>query len=149
MSQEQSEAVWQRNFQTIGEIGFLASPTKNFTFGLHIVNPWEIWADSRSATGNEKIDLGAGYSVPENFNVLSQLRLDNDNKFDLSFGTEYIFAKTVALRLGARFPNISSYTFGLGYRNRKISLDVGFEQHPLLGLSSSISVWINLNGSES
>ena len=79
---------------------------------------------------------------------MCQLRRSNAGDLNLAFGTEYFLAKTLALRLGAQFPSVTSYTFGIGYYGSRLSLDLGFEQHPLLGLSSALSVNINLKHHE-
>lgn len=142
------EALWQTNWLPVGEFGFTLAPANHFLVGLQTINPWEIWAGNNREYSPGETNAGIEYSLPENFSVMCQLSRANTGNFNFSFGTEYFLVKTLALRLGVRFPTVTSYTFGIGYWGSRLSVDLGFEQHPLLGLSSVLSVNINLKHHE-
>ena len=142
------EALWSNSWYPFGEFGFVASPVDHFFAGLQSINPWELWSNNDHSFSRGRTNIGLEYALPKNFSVLCQLQRINSGDLNLAFGTEYFLVKSLVLRLGARFPSVNAYTFGIGYYGSRLSLDLGFEQHPLLGLSSALRVSINLKRHE-
>ncbi|MGD2035661.1 MAG: hypothetical protein PVF73_11425, partial [Bacteroidales bacterium] len=62
-----------------------------------------------------------------------------------SMGIEYLIAGPVSVRAGLKLLEKLTWSFGTGINIGKFSIDTGFEHHPLLGLSSALSVNYRIN----
>jgi len=68
-----------------------------------------------------------------------EAEMSTERKILIRTGFEYEAAGNFLLRGGFCSEN-SSFTFGLGYHFRSISLDMGFATHEKLGVTTSISM---------
>jgi hypothetical protein len=127
-----------------GDIGILAIPEEELRIGLQFVNL------SHSKYNNSNRDdfptdlrFGLSYSeTDENYFIGTQLNWENFNRITISIGSEWLLMKSLFIRFGIKIPYNSRYSFGLGTHARHLKIDLGFEQNPALGLSSSISLII-------
>jgi hypothetical protein len=129
-----------------GEVGLLAIPVEEINIGLHVTNPtnskFNTSAHEELVSG---IQFGLSYYEKESFLFASQINWDNLNQVNLLMGVEYQIVKEIYIRIGIKLPNNTSYSFGIGTEMKRIKFDVAFEQHPCLGLSSSISLEFQIN----
>ncbi len=140
------EALDQKSSAITGQVGLLAIPAKCLRIGLHVKNP------AGSAYGRlkgEELDSGVqtGISLSEehNYFLAAQVNWCGFEDFYYSMGAEYFLVKELSIRGGIKFPASTSFSFGLGTNLHNFSLDIGFEQHTILGLSSSFSLAYKIN----
>jgi len=122
------------------EIGLLYRANKQFSLGLHIVNPVPI---KLSSLPRELLPttfcLGTGIQFSPSF--LTTLEIEKDLQFPPVFrcGMEYNFARSFNVRVGiSTQPVTFSFGFGLEFGNFK--LDLASTYHQVLGFSPSGSV---------
>ncbi len=125
-----------------GEIGLLAIPFENFYLAAHVFNPWR---SKISKNNNERLPtifrLGAAYDFSEKLKVSTEVMKDLDLAAFYKTGIQYEPVKNFMLRTGVQFSKRNTFlAFGLGYTFKKITIDLGYEQHPILGAKSGISI---------
>jgi hypothetical protein len=135
------EAVMHGASAVTGDLAIIAKAGESIAIGAMLVNP------TRTRYNNLSGDyipggfrLGASYSVEKSFCIASSLNWDDFKKLECSFGTEYKLCRLLIIRAGIRLPERLSYSFGLGMVSGSFCFDIGFEQHPLLGLSSALAL---------
>jgi hypothetical protein len=128
-----------------GEIGIYANPFSNFQIGIHLINP-----------NNQKITKSPDEDIPSVFrmgiayimgaNLLMAVEIEKSSYLPLSYSTgfEYILVRDFHLRFGiGTKPNL--YAFGLGCTTNRITIDLAFSHHQLLGYSPHISITYCIN----
>ncbi|OFX61733.1 MAG: hypothetical protein A2046_09065 [Bacteroidetes bacterium GWA2_30_7] len=124
----------------VAEIGILAQPTKGLYIGAHLFNISRAKLDDYS---NEKIPtifkIGLGYAFSEKALVCIETEKDMDYKPIFKGGIEYQLLVNLYLRTGI-ITNPVQNTFGIGYKMNKFKADIAFATHPVLGLSSHITL---------
>lgn len=135
------EAISEKFSAITGQIGIIAIPVKGLRIGLNIKNP------TASAYGRLKgeelssgMQVGISYSEEQSFFLAAQLNYSEFKAFTYSMGAECFLARYFSLRAGLKFPASVSFSFGFGVRFQRFSIDMGFEQHSVLGLSSAFSI---------
>ena len=135
------EATNKRASALTGQIGIIAIPHKGLKIGINIINP------TGSAYGGFKGEeiasgLQAGISISEeqNYGLAAQINYSEFEIFHYSMGAEYFLAEYLSICAGLKFPASLSFSFGLGMEFQRLSIDFGFEQHSILGLSSAFSM---------
>ena len=131
------------NINTVsGEIGVYANPFEDFYIGAHVFNPWRSkiadYQDERLPT---IFRLGIAYNFSEE--VLFSLETEKDLNFPAVFktGIEYEPIKNFKLRTGVSFSNKDFFpAFGIGYNLKGICIDLSFENHPILGTKTGVSL---------
>lgn len=122
------------------EIGLLAEPADNFFVGAHVFNPT---MTRHNAYPEERIPtvfrLGARYSFEERASVLFETEKEVDYKPFYKLGIEVQAINNFFLRCGYS-TDIRQYSFGLGYKYRRISADLAFSRHYLLGFTPHASL---------
>lgn len=124
----------------VAEIGILSQPVKGLYVGAHVFNISKAKIDDYS---NERIPtifkLGLGYAFSEKTLVCIETEKDLDQKAIFKGGIEYQLLVNLYLRTGI-ITNPVQNTFGVGYKMKKFKADIAFVTHPVLGLSSQISI---------
>lgn len=124
----------------VAEIGILSQPVKGLYIGAHAFNVSRTKMDNYS---NERIPttfkLGLGYAFSEKALVCIETEKDIDKKAVFKGGIEYQLLVNLYLRTGI-ITNPVQNTFGIGYKMKKFKADIAFATHPVLGLSSQISI---------
>lgn len=124
----------------VAEIGILSQPVKGLYIGVHAFNISKAKMDSYS---NERIPtifkLGLGYAFSEKALVCIETEKYIDQKAIFKGGIEYQLLVNLYLRTGI-ITNPVQNTFGIGYKMKKFKADIAFATHPVLGLSSQISI---------
>jgi len=124
----------------IAELGLLAKPNSNLSIGAHIYNP--TMTQYNQSENVEKIPtylkLGASYNF-DGFALLSvEIQKDIDYKPVYAVGVEFNIVNNLVARTGIS-SNSSMLSLGLGYKYKKIRLDIAFSHHAYLGYSPYIS----------
>lgn len=127
------------SYQAISfEGGLLATISKSITLGVHCFNPIAThWSES-----NERIPLifKAGLSVKANASILinAEVVKSNLNKATFMAGFEYRFHEKFFIRTGIT-SGPARYTFGAGFRSRRLIIDIASSVHSYLGYSPQLS----------
>lgn len=138
------QATGERVFGVTADVGLFAKFIKGFACGIQISSPGSKIANFENVlVQNFGCNIGASYEKTEQFLLTSQLNWEEHVPLSLSGGVEVFPHRNLALRAGFKLPSSASYSFGLGLYQRRWRLNIGFEQHQILGLSASISLLIN------
>jgi hypothetical protein len=129
-----------------GDIGVLLMPLDGFRIGLQVFN----LTKSKYNNSDKKhlasgLKLGITYSEENNFLLGSQIDWDDHKQLNVLMGAECLLMKSLFVRFGIKLPYNTSYSFGIGTHLKHMNLDLGFEQHPCLGLSSALSWTLELD----
>lgn len=124
----------------VAEIGIMSEPFENFFIGVHAFNITRAKIDEYT---NERVPtifrLGIGYAFSEKALVCVEAEKDLNYKPIFKGGVEYRMLQNLYLRTGL-ITNPIQNSFGLGYYFNKFKADIAFITHPVLGLSSQISL---------
>lgn len=123
------------------QIGIIFIPANTVRIGIQILNP------TRSAYGRirgEELDsdfqTGISFSNGNSYCIALQINYPEFEKLTYSLGVECFIADYLTLRTGLKYPEILSFSFGIGLKFQRFSIDLGFEQHSILGLSSACTL---------
>ena len=138
----QQESYYGNIGAIAGEIGILANPFDDFYVGAHVFNPWRT---KISENQDERLPtilrLGFAYDFSEEMKFSSEIEKDLDYPTMLKSGLQYEPVQNFILRTGVSFSGKNTFiAFGLGYLFKNVSLDISFENHPVLGFKSGVSV---------
>jgi len=121
------------------EIGIIYEPFENIILGTHIFNPFQL-AELGSV---EKMPMvfrfGTGYQVQDNLLLTAEYELDLDEKACFKAGLEHELVKDFYIRAGI-LTNPVINSFGVGYVWNKLTFDVSFSRHFILGYSPQFSL---------
>jgi hypothetical protein len=141
------EAVDIRAYAITGEIGVQAFPLEGFCVGVSVMNP----AQSHFLTMENDVlyaglKVGISYTENEYYSICAQFNRDNFIENNLAVAGEYWFLKVFAVRAGLKIRDNPSWSFGSVIKFHKFQLDMGFENHTILGLSAALSIIYTLKG---
>lgn len=124
------------------EIGILAKPTENLNIGVHIFNPWRTkFSKTSDSYVNTVFKAGLSYMFNENVLFLAEVDKDFDLPTQFKTGFQYRVFEKLFLRVGASiYQNQWMPCFGLGYKLGNLSFDMSFENRPIVGLVSGLSI---------
>lgn len=138
------QATGETTFGAAADIGLFAKLASGFQCGLQISSPGSEIVNSENVLSQKfGLGLGAAYKKAENFLLTAQLCWQDNQELVLAGGAEVFPLKYLALRAGFKLPSSASYSFGIGLYQNTWKMNLGFEQHQVLGLSASISLLIN------
>ena len=125
-----------------GEIGILANPFDNFYVGAHIFNPWRTkLADDQDERLPTIFRMGISYDFSEKVKLSSEIEKDLDFPVMFKTGLQYEPIEDFILRTGVSFSEKNTFlAFGVGYSFKNVTLDLAFENHPVLGFKSGVSI---------
>jgi hypothetical protein len=135
------QALNEKRSAVTGNIGVIIKPLPEISFGIYYLNPANI--SYNNDYGNEtatSLQAGVSYNKTGKFLVAGKLDWADFRWFNIAFGTEVFLTNNLIVRGGIKVPSSFSYSFGAGFYFSWIRFDLGFEQHPVLGLSSSASI---------
>jgi len=126
------------NAPTFG-LSVLAQALPTILIGASIQNPVQPpLADAQLPT---VLRMGASWRTSEVFTLLAEMEKDIDRPAQIKVGMEYRPASVLAVRVGVRTGEVARMGFGLGLRLKNgVSVDVGSEWHPSLGLTPAAMV---------
>jgi hypothetical protein len=125
------------------EVGLLYTPSENLFIGAHVFNP------NRTKSGAIREEyiptiyrIGAGYNILNKATLLFETEKDLERSPVFKGGLEINALKNLDFRIGAGSDYIE-YTFGLGYKSKRLNFDLAFSHHYILGFTPHASVTFN------
>ncbi|NJK86280.1 MAG: hypothetical protein HC906_10230 [Bacteroidales bacterium] len=113
------------------EGGVLYKPIESISFGFHIYNPTQ---SAFRPSINERTPLifeaGAGFDIGNKLLIVTEVEKNMDYIFVYKTGAEYKLIESVHLRAAVSTFKYSTYSFGLGFSQKKIKADIAFSHQP-------------------
>lgn len=123
------------------EGGVLYKPIETVLIGAHIYNPT---GSKYKKLDNEEvpviIETGVGFQLGEKLFLLAELEKNFEDRFVFKGGAEYRVIESIFLRLGVSSYRYSTYSFGLGFSQKRIKADMAFSHHSILGYTPHLSL---------
>lgn len=122
------------------ELGIISEPIDNLFIGAHVYNPI---ITSLTSDGYDKIPtilrIGVGYNINDKAFLCLETEKDIDEKTSIKVGLEWKLIENLMLRGGIGNNPLNS-SFGIGYRHKKLTTDIAFTYHPILGATPHIGI---------
>ncbi len=134
---EKTAGEYDNKYQLTCEMGILFHASENIRLGIHIFNPVP-----KSLVKNNLpsiLRVGAGTDLSKTLFAGVEAEMSTRSKLIIRTGFEYEAAKKFWMRGGFSTDN-NSFSFGLGYLAKVVSIDLGFSTHEKLGITSSASL---------
>lgn len=121
------------------EGGIQYKPDERIKIGVHLSNPTRsILSSFEQDTIKSYLNIGVDYEALEKLAVAIQVKKSLDHELRLLGGMEYELRDNLYIRTGI-MTNPILYTFGLGYKMGKLSADIAFSHHQILGFTPHFS----------
>jgi hypothetical protein len=123
------------------EVVCLYQPDSHIVFGSCLFNPTgsAIKNKVRNNVLEQSFNIGFSYTPEKNISLTIEYERKLDENSKLHFGAEYHLMNVLTLRLGfSGAPLMPSW--GIGYKFKRIDMSMGANLHPVLGLTSGISI---------
>jgi hypothetical protein len=122
------------------EVGMQLLLANKLFLGVHIFNPLYT---RLSKNENEKIPAimrtGLTYSYSGALSISTELKKNSENPLEFLTGLEYKFSGKGFIRMGFSTAPFT-YSFGVGYVIRQLSIDISSCYHEILGISPQASL---------
>lgn len=125
------------------EAGLIIIPSETMKIGVHLFNP--VPNSLRKICLPTSLRIGAGLNLNKGLFEGIEAEMSSGSKLIFKTGFEYEASEKLWLS-GGFSTNNSSFSFGLGYKAKAALLDISFSTHEMLGVTSSMSVIIKING---
>lgn len=127
----------------LGEFGILATPSKFFSVGLHVVNftRAKVYDSQPLPTF---VNFGVGLNPSKKINISSQVDYPVGEKPFLKMGLNYQIKESLGLSAGIN-PNLNAVHFGLNLDIKKYKFSYAVSTHPNVGLSNHLTLALMLN----
>jgi hypothetical protein len=138
----------------IGEYGSSGCPSialgiqyrlnKKLQTAFHISNP-----TLASFPGKERVRIpamarmGLNYLSSDKVHLLTEAEQETGKKIRIKTGIEYFIHPDLVLRAGVHNVPFTN-TFGFGFKHKSLQIDAASDIHPVLGLSSHLSMTVSL-----
>lgn len=124
------------------ELSLLITPIEDLVIATHIYN---FLYGIINSTIPAMAEIALGYNFSEKVFFIAEVEKQINQPVVWRWGTSYMPIKNMHLDVGGYLlDDIYTITFGTGYKSRRLGVALGFESHPILGLSSSISLAFTL-----
>lgn len=127
----------------LGEFGIIASPTKFFNVGLHLVNFTRAKL-YESQTLPTILSFGVGLNPTKRVNISGQCDYYLNEKTIFRMGMFYQVRDQLSISTGVN-PELKSVHFGLGLDIKKYKFQYAVSTHPSVGLSNHLTLALILN----
>ncbi len=119
------------------QIGLLSEVSPNFYIGFSAFNPTRQNIRYQFVTKNipSVFTIGTSYRFSKDFVCLTQLTKEIDSNIQWAFGFEYQPVDMLTMRLGG-YGSPFIPTLGAGVKMNQFRVNVNFERHPVLGITS-------------
>ena len=124
-----------------GALGVLISVTENVRLGINLFNP--VPNSIRKIKMPSVLRVGAGVNLAKNLFAGAETEMTTGNKLLVRTGFEYEAIKRLWVRGGFCTAN-SSFSFGVGWMSKPALIDIAFTTHEKLGITSSVSLILNI-----
>jgi hypothetical protein len=138
---EKAAGEYINNHSITFEAGLSFIPEENIIVGLHIFNP--LPNSFHRSFMPSSLRAGAGIELSKDLFAGAEAEMSSGRNLILRTGFEYEAVKKLFLRGGFSSEN-TSFTFGLGYLLKSLKLDLGFATHEKLGITSSVSIVLQI-----
>lgn len=127
------------------ELGVQFAVNSKLNLGLHVANPYQTTVKTYAGTYNypSRVNMGFRYFLSEACFWVSEIENDFDRYFRVRTGLEYSMLEKLFLRIGVA-TNPYKLSSGIGFRLRKLTVDLGNSFHANLGNSPSVSITYSL-----
>ncbi len=126
------------------EGGIQYKPADKITMGIHLFNP------TRATISVNNVDTiptvfraGMGFLPTDRLFIAGEAEKKLDKDISFKGGMEYRIFESLFLRMGISTAPVRA-TFGLGYRISKITADVAFTHHQILGFTPHFSLAVEI-----
>lgn len=119
------------------EIGLLLNISQNTRLGIQIFNP--VPNSLRKSFLPSSLRTGIGTYLNKSLFTGFEAEITTGSKLIIKTGFEYDAVKKIRLR-GGFCTEYNSFSFGLGYLEKFVGIDLGFVTHDKLGITSSASL---------
>ena len=119
------------------EAGLVVSPSEDIRIGIHIFNP--VPNSLRKRYMPTTLKAGAGIDLNEFLFAGAEAEMSSGKRLVFRAGFDYEAVRDFHLRGGFCTDN-TSFSFGLGYQLKFLTLDLSFTTHEKLGVTSSASL---------
>jgi hypothetical protein len=134
---EKTAGEYSNNRFVTCETGFQIIPDENIRIGIHLFNP--VPNSLRKTFLPTILRVGAGTDLSKILFAGIETEMSSRNKLIFRTGFEYEAGKKTWLR-GGFSTNNNTFCFGLGYLLKIAKIDLGFQTHEILGVTSSVSI---------
>jgi hypothetical protein len=124
------------------EAGLLITPSENTNIGIHLFNP--VPNSVRKNWLPATLKVGAGTELSKILFAGVEAEMSSGSRLILKTGFDYKAAKNFNLR-GGFSTNNNSFSLGLGYLTKIVQLDLAFQTHEKLGVTSSVSLILKIH----
>jgi hypothetical protein len=124
------------------EAGIIFVPSEKTKIGIHLFNP--LPGSLRKSFLPSSIRAGAGLFLNEALFASAELEAVTGRVLVIRTGFDYKVGKLFSLRGGFSSEN-SSFSMGMGFEVRYVTIDLGLRTHEKLGISSSVSMIFKLD----
>jgi hypothetical protein len=121
----------------LAQVGFLSELSPNWYIGFSAFNPTRQKIHYQLVIKDipSVINIGSSYRFSKEFLWLTQFTKAVNSNLQWAFGIEYRPVDALTVRLGG-YGSPFIPTFGAGVRINQFRINVNFEQHPVLGITS-------------
>ncbi|MCF8325189.1 MAG: hypothetical protein K9I84_09550 [Leadbetterella sp.] len=122
----------------LSEFGILATPSKFFSVGLHVVNftRAKLYAAQSLPTF---VNFGIGLNPSKNINISGQIDYPIGEKPLFKLGMSYQIKNHLSLSTGVN-PNLNAVHFGVSFDVKNYRFAYAVSSHPNVGLSNHITL---------
>lgn len=119
--------------------GFIYTPAERISIAFHIFSPHLVNHSSTEIKLAEIVTLGLGYHLSESLQGFIEFQNHSKLGQGLNSGLEIQSPRKLAFRVG--YSSFSKkFTFGIGLKIKKLSIDFGSSMHNQLGYSPQLSL---------
>ncbi len=124
-------------------LGLIMHFSERFHGGLHVSDPIAIKIPGNKDDASAAVyKMGFGYDASAGFFVSIEISKEEEKSLNVLAGMQYSFAKQFFVRAG--FLSVSTTGFaGIGFKLKKIRIDMSSSFHPQLGISPGMLLIVN------
>lgn len=123
------------------EGGIQYKPGERVRLGIHLFNPTQSTISYRNDTIPAILTSGVTVLPISRLSWMLQLRKYLNRDIRIESGIEYLLMESLYIRGGIMTEPFQS-TFGIGYLINKVSADIAFTRHPVLGFTPHFSLQV-------
>ena len=137
-----SSADYIDQYQGWFSIGFAFQMNDNITIGTVLIHPAKAYLKT-SSTIKSAFHSGLAWQPTDYFVLALETEKREEENFRYHLGVEFKVHKAFFVRGGVSSSPFT-HSFGFACKKRKISFEIGFERHLILGYQSKIAVLYNI-----
>ena len=125
-------------YSATADLSMIYSPTENLIIASHVFN---FWYGLLNKSFPALAEIAIGYNFSEKAFFTAEIEKQINQPVTWRWGATYFPVKNLNIDFGGYLNNrIYTITFGIGYLYRWVKIDIAFENQPILGFSSGISL---------